>query len=586
MSSKASGLLRLALATAVIVVVAAVIIAAATPDSQVADVPRLRPADADSRRVLIIYSGESNAALARLDMIAGQFADHVRRVAAADVHAADVAGSTHLVYLGGQTETLPPHLAGLLADGRMPLLAIGANVEQLGPRFAFVRPRGSAVIDTVALPGGEIEMDTPILIRTIDLAAGVTVAEAHADDAAHPLYVRLGNTHYLATGVSGVGAEHALTAGLMTLFGDNPGSVHPAHIRLEDIHPAADPALVRAAGTYLADRGIPFALVVIPVYVDPHSGRHIQLADRPELVRVLRYLQRRGGTVIQHGYTHQYHADETGEGFEFWDVENDHPIYAPAEADFTLRRRADFPSDAAYAAYWDELRAFERAYTLERILQGREALVALGLTPVAFEPPHYTMSQAGYDVLAGEYDLILGQLQLGDDTWLEMGSTPYMSRPSFLSGMMLLPETLSYFDPTEPDPLLVPRQLIAEMRTIPGATLGVFYHPYLGLEPLKELVAEIEAVPNVVWTDVADIAAAVRAGAVPDGVAMSAPAQMWLNARLLWGQWMMTRPFDTLTERILWSLSIVTMASALLFTRHAVFNHVRLRRRLFEERSL
>src|SRR5690625_7790604 len=90
-------------------------------------------------------------------------------------------------------------------------------------------------------------------------------------------------------------------------------------------------------GDYLNERNIPYILVVIPVYVTPETGERIYFSESNEVLKVLRYLQSSGGTVISHGYTHQYRLSETGEGFEFWDVNNNQFITANNEDEIELR---------------------------------------------------------------------------------------------------------------------------------------------------------------------------------------------------------------------------------------------------------
>src|SRR5699024_51399 len=104
------------------------------------------------------------------------------------------------------------------------------------------------------------------------------------------------------------------------VFQNNHMFTHSAYLRLEDIHPQTDPEKMLEIGEYLNAQDISYLLVVIPIYVTPYTGEYTFFKDSPELVDVLQHLQHTKGTVISHGYTHQYRDSETGEGFEFWDV--------------------------------------------------------------------------------------------------------------------------------------------------------------------------------------------------------------------------------------------------------------------------
>ena len=87
-------------------------------------------------------------------------------------------------------------------------------------------------------------------------------------------------------------------------------------------------------------------VAVIPIYTDPESGETHTFADSPELLKTLKEMQRDGGSIVLHGYTHQFRSSETGEGFEFWDVENNTPIYSPADEPFILQKEENFASKA------------------------------------------------------------------------------------------------------------------------------------------------------------------------------------------------------------------------------------------------
>ena len=64
---------------------------------------------------------------------------------------------------------------------------------------------------------------------------------------------------------------------------------------------------------YLSRQGVPFSVAVYPRYRDPNGvnstssrNRDYTLADRPNVVSALKYMQARSGTLLTHGYTHQY----------------------------------------------------------------------------------------------------------------------------------------------------------------------------------------------------------------------------------------------------------------------------------------
>ncbi|WKK94798.1 DUF2334 domain-containing protein [Clostridioides difficile] len=67
-------------------------------------------------------------------------------------------------------------------------------------------------------------------------------------------------------------------------------------------------------------------MALIPAYVNPKNHKVITLSESPEIVKAIKYMQDKGGTVILHGYTHQYKKEEvSGEGYEFWDGKKMNP---------------------------------------------------------------------------------------------------------------------------------------------------------------------------------------------------------------------------------------------------------------------
>src|SRR5690625_1875509 len=141
-------------------------------------------------------------------------------------------------------------------------------------------------------------------------------------------------------------------------------------------------------------------IAVIPVYTNPITKKRYHFSDSPKLLKTLKFMQENGGSVVLHGYTHQFRGSETGEGFEFWDVEHQMPIYHGPADEVVQRTAEDFEHQADYEAYMDENKKFEREYIESRLTRGVQELANYKIYPLAFEAPHYTMSQHGYDVVS------------------------------------------------------------------------------------------------------------------------------------------------------------------------------------------
>src|SRR5207302_1263956 len=104
-----------------------------------------------------------------------------------------------------------------------------------------------------------------------------------------------------------------------------------------------------------------------------------------KVVTALKYMQSHGGTLLMHGYTHQYEAVAnpysavSAEDFEFYAAHIDANDYVVFDGPVAL-------DSASWAA--------------NRLLSSDMAFLAAGLSvPTIFEPPHYAASATDYKVI-------------------------------------------------------------------------------------------------------------------------------------------------------------------------------------------
>lgn len=534
-------------------------------------------------KVLVVYStdsGEITDEVRLLDLVLGHFRSDLTFVKDNALDAKDVAKAAYLVYYGTVAKTLPAQTKALLNDYRGPFLAIGKNVEQLGRRFAFLTVDKQVDINMVTKPNDDDRMllDVNVQVEHVTLLEGETVLTGWKGTYAYPLMVKNGEAAYFAASDLFSPFSEFLGEGLHSFFPEQHAEGHLALIRLEDIHPQSDPRLLKEAGDFLADKGIPFVIALIPVYINPHTKEGFHLKDRPELVEVLRHLRDRGASIVLHGYMHQYRESETGEGFEFWDVENNSPIFSPPNGITPLKKRYEFSSQREYELYQNDIADFEEHYIRTRIENGIRELTELGLPPVAFEAPHYTMSQKGYQIVSEFFPYLLGQTQLGDRDWKQMGTSPFISRPSFLHGMTLLPETVGYYDPNSLTPLEDIITKARQVQFVRDGVLGMFYHPYLGTEHLKEMIGFLETIPDLTWIDLQQKSKPI--GGVPTSPPVNDSAQDLLKMGLP------DLEENNWVQKVLWGIAAFVSIMVVLFLLYTGRNRANLRKQLFQERDL
>lgn len=128
----------------------------------------------------------------------------------------------------------------------------------------------------------------------------------------------------------------------------------------------------------------------MPIHIartpDGEDWYGVSLLDRPEVADALKYMQTRGGTLIQHGTPHQYadvdnpYSGRTGEDYEFYRYGCAPDQLPPFEfeecvQDSYIREIGPVPSDSV-------------SDHMNRIEAGREVMIEAGLgEPTVFEPP-------------------------------------------------------------------------------------------------------------------------------------------------------------------------------------------------------
>jgi uncharacterized protein YdaL len=272
---------------------------------------------------------------------------------------------------------------------------------------------------------------------------------------------------------------------------------HRALLRLEDITPDNDPAELRAIGDYLAAKKVPFSFGVVPVYTDPNGtyngGKPLtrRLKDAKDLVSALKYLQSKGGTMIDHGYTHQYgkvanpYNGVSGDDFEFYRVSEN--------ADFTLTFHGPVAEDST-------------KWVTGRLDQAAKGFKDAGLAvPTIFEFPHYSGSALDYRTVAGRFAARYERslYPLGSMTGATPDYTrvtgqlfPYAVRDVY--GQRVLPENLGNVepDPFHQFPTRSPAQIVADAErnlVVRDGVASFYFHPFFDLSLLEQTVEGIQA---------------------------------------------------------------------------------------------
>ena len=233
-------------------------------------------------------------------------------------------------------------------------------------------------------------------------------------------------------------------------------------VRIEDVHAFREPKNLVEIADYLSSKNIPFTIALIPAYVNPKNHKVITLSESPEIVKAIKYMQDKGGTVILHGYTHQYKKEEvSGEGYEFWDGKKDEP-----------------------------LKENMKIFVKDRVLNGLRVCIENGIYPLAFEAPHYAMESEGYKELKKYFSTYMGQHQ-NNDKKFSTHTYPYIIRDTEEFNIFI-PENLGYIDPEDKFTFQNIKENLDKLSIVRGFSGGFFFHSYLNIEYLKNTIEYLE----------------------------------------------------------------------------------------------
>jgi uncharacterized protein YdaL len=419
------------------------------------------------------------------------------------------------IYLGSDFgDRLPPALTDDVLRTRRPVIWVADNISELEARAPNFRARygwqtsvldHSPVAEVVykgrALTRWAHNSDGIMRYASIDRSRVRILARAvRADGSSFPWAIRSRNLTYVGEMPYSYMSEtdrYLVFADLLfDALAPRTPVRHRALLRLEDINPESNPRQLIRVANYLHARRIPFGFGLSPEYRDPqgHYGEPYQFALRqaPRLVAALRYLERKGGVPVEHGYTHQWDGGSnpydgvTGDDVEFYRVTE--------SKDGQIHDVGPLPEDRSPT--WAE----------HRIVASRREIAAAGLgAPRIFEFPHYTASVRDYRAVADWFpvrwersDYFAGLLGQGpiQDQRVEGQLFPYVVHDVY--GSKVLPENLGDIAPTtwhtykEHLPTAVVSAARANLVVRDGFA-AFYFHPYLKLAYLKRAVEGIEA---------------------------------------------------------------------------------------------
>ncbi|MFD1172681.1 DUF2334 domain-containing protein [Oceanobacillus picturae] len=442
----------------------------------------------EKQHVLVVLPSNNEQAEVHqhlLDMLIGHFTTNITFKKSEDVQANDVKDTSYIFYYGAVKEKLPSSFIELINESPQQLVVIGYNAEQLMPDSNFKTIAGDTSFTSILYNQSEYDVEQQEFVMVQDDQNVNILVEAVNEQGTVPLFTQKGRAWYYASANLFSSSSNILSEVLHEVFEVDHQDSRQAYLRLEDIHPGVDAKKLERIGEFLKEENIPYLASISPVYINPETEEIYTLSDTPDVVKVLQGMQENGASFVLHGYADQYGEEETGSGFEFWDKEANKPL-----------------EEHKKTAYSGTESFIKHATLREKLEAGIQELVDYKLLPIAFEAPHYAMSQQGYETIAEYFSTYVGQVQLSDKDWRMMTEAPVQTKPKFLHGMTLLPETIRYVRYDEPDSITEMQEKMEDMQIVRDGVIGGFYHPFMGIEQLKKLVQEMQDIPGVTWLDV------------------------------------------------------------------------------------
>ncbi len=265
-----------------------------------------------------------------------------------------------------------------------------------------------------------------------------------------------------------------------------------AMVRFEDVSAGINVNHLEAVSQYLAAENIPFAVATVARYENPlgedNNGVPQSLPLPGSAVgESLRYYFNRGlASIVNHGLTHQAgtlrnpYNGVTGDDFEFYRV--------TMNPDYSLNFLGPLEDDSA-------------KWAKKRMQDSDDLMRKAGLKPFAWEAAHYTASETAYRAIREVYPTHYGRLvyfnKEGGPGRFVGQFFPYVIERD-IYGNRVVPENLGnvQVDPFQGYRVTLPADVLRhadKQRVVRDGVASFYYHPYLGVDSLKEIIDGLKA---------------------------------------------------------------------------------------------
>lgn len=528
----------------------------------------------DSINVLIVYSNdgsENSSHVDQLSILLQHFTSNITVVSDEEFENNQLQYVTHLIYYGESKKELADEVIKQLNDFKGPFIIIGKNKEQFHS-FNQFKTSGLVKVDRISDRNEKntFSLDYPILIEQLNESNDIDVLlYSYKGQQSYPLFVRDNQRYYFTvTELADTYLINYFSELLHSILPNNHDEKHMAFLRLENIHPLADPDILLEVGEYLNARNIPYLLEVNPVYIDTEHGEHIALSQSPELVSVLRHLQDTGGTIVLGGFSVGEEDNLKKNSDVQLELKN-----PPLSKDMF----ANMEQYTDYALTLEE----EKKKQVESLIENTVTdLVSYELYPISIYLPHHLRAKMDYSILANHFTSLFGHVQLTEAEGFDrLFYSPVITTSDFLNGVTLYPETIEFVNSDVRHSESIMKKNLEKLSIVRDSIINVAYPAYLGVEELDLLINNLSYNPHLEWIDLSKTDQHVHVQGVEmtlDDVG-SMMVHNNLEDRLIEG-----KSHSTL-EKILWGVTLLVLSFITIFIIITLYLRTQLKKQLFKE---
>lgn len=245
---------------------------------------------------------------------------------------------------------------------------------------------------------------------------------------------------------------------LYEFFDIKPEPKRQILLNIQNVNPYTKTEPLKEQIIYLLENSIPFVISVNPFYKDENSSFQTPLAERPELVKVLKFVENQGGYLAIQGGTQQIkNGSFEGEDFFEWKKKN---------------------------------KGDEIDWVNEFIDKSLMEMKISQLHPVAFDLSNYKLNQKSYEVIGGQFNFLIGNYSSVD--WnINQSINPWVIKNKF-NAEYILPNTFGIYDYANTNAIEDTNKRLDKVNVVRELEGSIGIYPEMGIKELKELLKYIE----------------------------------------------------------------------------------------------